>query len=450
MCLFYCYKILITHMKRTIFTLILILSNICVSFAQIAKGECAGTGKIEWTLHEDGTLKLDGKGMIDRYDETPAPWTPYKEKIKRVEISEGIMTVGECAFQNCSNLRSVSLPETMHSISQFAFAGTGLDSITIPNYTIGISASAFRDCHNLKKVVLPVTLREIKRETFCGCTSLREIEIPMTVSEIGSNAFKGCSNLTHIEISALTKVGYDAFQGCTKLNGGPTIVPYTEQPADSVRFSGTCGKDGDNVKWTLTYDGTMTLSGKGECADYSFINTSPWGLYKDDIVYLIIEEGIESVGAFMFNSCEYLTSVSLPHSLKHIKEYGFGNCSRLFVIDLPDGVVSLGRSCFTHTKIKSLTLPNSIKRWADSFTGCDKLESVTLPANITYIPSFAFSHCKNLKSIRIPDSVQYIGEKAFWHCSSLETVTVRESLEHIGPKAFEGCTKLNEERLKQY
>ncbi len=152
----------------------------------------------------------------------------------------------------------------------------------------------------------------------------------------------------------------------------------------------------------------------------------------------------------MFNSCEYLTSVSLPHSLKHIKEYGFGNCSRLFVIDLPDGVVSLGRSCFTHTKIKSLTLPNSIKRWADSFAGCDKLESVTLPANITYIPSFAFSHCKNLKSICIPDSVQYIGEKAFWHCSSLETVTVRESLEHIGPKAFEGCTKLNEERLKQY
>ena len=437
-------------MKRTIISILLVLTNICISFAQIAKGECAGTGQIEWTLHEDGTLRLNGKGLIDSYDEKPAPWTPYKEKVKRVEISEGIMVIGACAFQNCTNLRSVSLPESMHSISQFAFSNTGLDSITIPNYTIGISASAFRDCRNLKKVVLPVTLREIKREVFYGCTSLREIEIPLTVSEIGSNAFKGCSSLTHVEISSLTKVGYDAFQGCTKLKGGPTVVPYKEQLADSVRFSGTCGKDGDNVKWTLTYDGTMTLSGKGECADYAFINTSPWGLYKDDIVYLFIEEGIESVGAFMFNSCEYLTSVSLPHSLKHIKEYGFGNCSRLFVIDIPEGVVSLGRSCFTHTQLKSVTLPNSITRLSDSFAGCEKLESVTLPENITYIPPFAFSHCKRLKSIRIPDSVQSIGEKAFWHCKSLESVTIRESLEKIGAKAFEGCIKLNNERLKQY
>lgn len=437
-------------MKRTIISLLLILTNFCISFAQIAKGECAGTGQIEWTLYEDGTLILNGKGLIDSYDEKPAPWTPYKEKIKSIEMSEGITLIGACAFQNCTNLRHVSLPETMHSISQFAFSNTGLDSITIPNQTIGISASAFRDCRSLKKVVLPVTLREIKREVFQGCSSLSEIKIPMSVIEIGSNAFKGCSSLTHIEISGLAKVGYDAFQGCTKLKGGPTIVPYTEMPADSVRFSGTCGKDGDNVKWTLTYDGTMTLSGKGECADYAFINTSPWGLYKDDIVYLVIEDGIESVGAFMFNSCEYLTSVSLPHTLKHVKEYGFGNCPRLFVIDIPEGVVSLGRSCFTHAKMKSITLPNSITRWADCFAGCEKLESVILPENITYIPPFAFSHCKSLKSIRIPDRVQYIGEKAFWYCNSLETVTIRESLEHIGPKAFEGCTKLNDDRLKQY
>lgn len=437
-------------MKRTIISLLLILTNFCITFAQIAKGECAGTGQIEWTLHEDGTLKLNGKGLIDSYNEKPTPWAPYKEKIKRVEMSEGIMVIGACAFQNCTNLRHVSLPETMHSISQFAFSNTGLDSITIPNQTIGISASAFRDCRSLKKVVLPVTLREIKREVFQGCSSLSEIKIPMSVIEIGSNAFKGCSCLTHIEISGLAKVGYDAFQGCTKLKGGPTIVPYTEMPADSVRFSGTCGKDGDNVKWTLTYDGTMTLSGKGECADYAFINTSPWGLYKDDIVYLVIEEGIESVGAYMFNSCEHLTSVSLPNSLKHIKEYGFGYCSRLYVIDIPEGVVSLGRSCFTRAKIKSITLPNTITKFADSFAGCDKLEEVTLPENITFIPPFAFSGCAKLGSIRIPDSVQAIGEKAFHGCKSLESVIVRESLEQIGSKAFEGCTNLNNERLKQY
>ena len=104
------------------------------------------------------------------------------------------------------------------SIEDGAFGEANITSITIPNNVTSIGQYAFYGCTNLTSVTIPESVTEIGRFTFYGCTSLTSITPPESVESIGENAFSGCTNLTSITIpSTVTKVGENAFSGCTKL-----------------------------------------------------------------------------------------------------------------------------------------------------------------------------------------------------------------------------------------
>ncbi|MBQ5969670.1 MAG: leucine-rich repeat domain-containing protein [Clostridia bacterium] len=150
--------------------------------------------------------------------------------------------------------------------------------------------------------------------------------------------------------------------------------------------SGTCGKNGDNVTWTLDSDGTLTIQGTGEMKDYSYmdyndtyVTDAPWGKpYYDQIKKVVIQSGVTSIGDDAFFGCSGLTSVTIP-----------------------DSVTSIGD-------------------WAFAF--CSSLTSVTIPDSVTSIDNYAFFGCRSLTSVTIPDSVTSIGDDAFFGCSSLTDV----------------------------
>ena len=105
--------------------------------------------------------------------------------------------------------------------------------------------------------------------------------------------------------------------------------------------SGTCGP---NLKWHLTDNGVLTISGKGEMNDYLDYNRSPWS--KSDIKRIIIGDGVTTIGVFAFYGCNALTSVTIPNSVTTIGYGTFSGCNALTSVTIPNSVTTIGGSAF--------------------------------------------------------------------------------------------------------
>ena len=93
--------------------------------------------------------------------------------------------------------------------------------------------------------------------------------------------------------------------------------------AADVIYSGTCGEE---LTWELTEDGTLTISGIGAMTDYTNSEKAPWYTYRSDIVSVVVEEGVTSIGDRAFRYCISLTDISLPDSVTSIGDYAFEYC----------------------------------------------------------------------------------------------------------------------------
>ena len=181
--------------------------------------------------------------------------------------------------------------------------------------------------------------------------------------------------------------------------------------------SGTCGP---NLKWHLTDDGVLTITGKGEMYGYS--NRGPWG---SSIKRVIIGDGVTTIGNVAFGECRSLTSVIIPNSVTTIGGDAFSNCSSLTSITIPNSVTTIERS---------------------AFSGCSSLTSVTIPNSVTTIGDYAFYGCSSLTSVTIPNSVKAIGEYAFKNCTSITQI----SSEAVVPPTCESgvFTDINKSKCK--
>lgn len=192
-----------------------------------------------------------------------------------------------------------------------------------------------------------------------------------------------------------------------------------------------------NITWLLTNDGNLTVTGKGDMPDFepdSFRRRSvtPWYRLGCDkkIKKLIIEQGITSVGAGMFNMCSSLEEVVLPESVTVIKDhafkecislkkinmqnilriedYAFVGCVNLEYIDLPDGLEFIGNGAFWGCGLKNINIPNKVTKIVNTFWACDKIEEINISKSVTEIED-AFGGCESLKSINVsPDNEHFM------------------------------------------
>ncbi len=129
--------------------------------------------------------------------------------------------------------------------------------------------------------------------------------------------------------------------------------------------SGTCGPD---LKWHLTNDGVLTITGKGEMDDYRLF--SPWRY--SGVKRIIIGDGVTTIGQLAFDGCSSLTSVTIPNSVTTIGDGAFAGCSSLTSVTMPNSVTTIGDN---------------------AFSGCTSLTSVTIPNSVTTIKEYAFYNC---------------------------------------------------------
>ena len=169
----------------------------------VASGTC-GTN-LTWTLDAEGTLAISGVGAMDDYiffgtfdDEREAPpWGSVGSSIKKVEIADGVINVGDYAFYDCTRLTSITIPDSVKTIGDYAFNEcTRLTSITIPDSVTTIGTSAFKYCHRLTSITIPDSVTSIGVGAFYSCQSLEKATILSRNVNFVSSVFGRCDNLT--------------------------------------------------------------------------------------------------------------------------------------------------------------------------------------------------------------------------------------------------------------
>ena len=151
-------------------------------------------------------------------------------------------------------------------------------------------------------------------------------------------------------------------------------------------ISTASGKIGTNLKWTLDFDGVLTISGSGTMKNFSYSSNTPWYAQQDYISKVVVKSGVTSIGESAFRNCNNLQKVSIASSVKKIGEYAFADCTNLESVTLPSKL----------TKINS---------WV--FDGCNNLQTVTIPISVKSIEYGAFDDTDL-------SVVKYKGSKSMW------------------------------------
>lgn len=362
------------------------------------------------------------------------------------------------AFGGCANLTRLSLPTTIISIEDHAFANSGLTSVKIPEGVERINTSAFYGCTALSEVNLPDSLTVIEANAFAGCGSLTTITIPKNVTSIGNGAFVQSNSISSFNCNpdpANLTCSFD-----TLFTNGSNVtvnVPSRYKDAYVAKFSESnvtfnasslvSGECGDNCEFVLDCDNVLVISGTGDMYDFNYA-TAPWYDNAFYIKEVIIEDGVTSIGNYAFYDFRNLTSVTISDSVKTIGENAFTTCLALKSIVIPDGVTSIGRYAFTSCiYLSSVTLPDSVSYIGQNAFGSCIFKEINIPGSLTSIEASTFNNCKKLESVIIPNGVTSIGDSAFNDCSSLASVIIPGSVNEIGKSAFNNCSALTSIRI---
>ena len=314
--------------------------NVIVGCATIASGTCGNN--LTWNLTEDGTLTITGSGEMKDYSSTAAnytdaPWGTYWKQIIAVVMAPGVTSIGLHAFQGCSSLTSVTIPESVMSIGECAFKFCrSLTSVTIPEGVTSISYQTFYDCSSLTSMTIPESVTSIGKSAFQNCGSLASVMIPESVTSIGESAFCDCKSLTGVTIpKSVTNISNFAFFGCSSLT------------------SVTIPKGVTSIAIRVFYD----------CSS---------------LIDVTIPESVTRIGDGAFQGCSSLTSVAIPKSVTSIGSWAFCRCSNLTSMIIPEGVTSIG---------------------SGAFSSCSNMSKVTIPKGVTSIGEAAFRYCSSLTDV---------------------------------------------------
>lgn len=373
------------------------------------------------------------------------------EDLLSVAISNSVVEVGEEAFSGCIGLTSVTMPDYVFIGSRAFYGCTSLSSFVFPDEITDIEEETFYGCTGLVSVHLPNSLKKIKASAFSGCTGLTSVEIPQSEEyysiQIGEQAFMGCTSIRSVSFSeSVTKIGNAAFTGCT----GLTSIEIFGSSIGEQAFMGCANLE------SIVLSEYVSQIGKDAFVGTKWYNNQTDGVlclgdwclgYKGEQngATLQIPNGIRNISEKAFYGCSNIVAVSMPNSIERIGSRAFYLCDGLISIDFSNSLYSIGEYAFYGCKeLTNIHFPNSLNYIGfSSFFGCSSLTNINIPNSVTYIEGFTFCGCSGLTNISFPSSLTRIEGYAFSGCGGLTTISFPSSLTSIGDNAFSGCNGLN-------
>ncbi|MFA6860519.1 MAG: leucine-rich repeat protein, partial [Clostridia bacterium] len=407
------------------------------------------------------------------------------------EIPSSVTIIEEHAFNNCTNLTSITIPISVTNIVSGAFYGcTGLLSITIPSSVTIIGFYILTGCTSLTSMTLPFKstyayntnsylkyyfggssysasitmpfsytvsfsneITAIGNYMFYNCSGLSSISIPDSVTSIGDQAFCFCTGLTNITIpSSVTTVGTNVLTGCTSLTS--MTLPFKSTYENNTNSYLKYYFGGYTYSLTVTMPSSYTVNFSNEMTvigDYMFYGCSGFENFSIPI-------NTTSIGAYAFYGCSGFESFSIPINTTSIGAYAFYGCSGFESISIPSSVNTVGTRAFQGCSgFTSIMIPNSVTVIGIGIlSGCTSLTSMTLPFSSSYTANtnsylkYYFGGSSYSASVTMPSSytvsfsneITSIGNYMFYGCSGLTNFTIPSSVTNIGNEAYSGCTGL--------
>lgn len=452
----------------------------------VASGTCGDD--LTWKLGDKGTLTISGTGEMYNYSMADAPWKEQKDLISALVVENGATSIGSSTFDGYTSLKSIKLASTVKSIGNNAFSNTGITSLDLPEGMESIGIGAFYNCEKMTELKLPESLTTLNNGAFAFCKGLTAVTLPNKITFIGALAFEECTGLTSITIPEnVTEIRNQAFYYCTALtmvelpkalqtvgdnafyetklqdvyyagteeDWGKIAIGLKNEPLTNanlhcmgavVVISGTCG---GALTWKLDSKGTLTISGTGAMTDYTKSGVAPWNKDCEEIRFVVIENGVTTIGEYAFENCTLLESVVISDSVEKIGKYAFSGCSALKRISLPDSIAQIGDYAFRASGLEAVKIPEGVTLLGEGmFARCPNLQTVELPSTLQTIREIAFIG-SGLNKIILPENLKYIGYECFYECTNLEEIKIPDSVTTLNYSEFEGCSSLKKVTLSK-
>ena len=270
---------------------------------------------------ENNAYYLSINGVLFNKDKSKLIYYPAGMKNISYTIPDGVTTIGDYAFYNCTSLASVTIPDSVTTIENDAFSRcTSLTSVTIPDNVTTIGDYAFYRCTTLTSVIIPDGITTIGFCAFESCTSLETVYYGGTQAEWDAIE-KGGGNkcLTDAEIICTDGIINEREPDTSEPTSSDTSEPTSSEPEDLQ--PGDYFVDG-NLEYTVLKDGTLEIR----------------GFAGDETKEIVIPETVKgkkvtSIGDAAFMDCTSLTSVTIPDSVTKIGGYAFSGCTSLETVN---------------------------------------------------------------------------------------------------------------------
>lgn len=387
--------------------------------------------------------------------------------INSVSFSEGLVSIGNNAFNGSRHFTKLTIPSTVEYIGDYAFYGTAVESVALSDNVKTVGKYAFANNLKLTSATLNNTVTEISEGVFNG-TGIKKITVPSNVTTIDKKAFADCTSLAEIKLdNPQITVYYDELNPGDNAIGfksdgsytTKTLVIYGAYASPAYNYASNAGIKFSGNKAVATYAGYIPQAN-------TILKNKPleWYYYADKKMLCIDGEGyINGDGLYLDDGtkftkkldvdtayiCPGITQihelaaicnpryVTIPGSVITLTNKAFANCTNLYAITIPASVKNIDEKAFSNcTSLAAVYFKAGCEKVPDNlFKGNVSLQYVDL-GGVREIGRRAFYGCTNLQRIVIPDTVKTIDSYAFGKCISVQSITLGANVEKINDSAF--------------
>ena len=403
-------------------------------------------------------------------------------KLTTLNLGQALETVGDCAFQNCTNVTKLTFPDATTEIGSRAFAycssvteitvGQGLKSVgdysfvdcgsftalVLPDKFTTMGGSAFEGCRKLTNAKLGQSLTSVPERAFKNCIALSEMNLPATVKSIGDQAFYNDSTIAVVTMrEGLETIGNEVFWNNSGVRS--FVIPGTVQTIGTNSFYGCTNtstlrfKDGDGI---LTIDTKKTRSRKIDDMLSNISSSYDRERYEDRKYDYFYDCPIKTLYLGRNLKYDYSGSVSIYKKVGDRTWNSETRASAPFVNSTTLARVTVGPKvtfvynhlCDGCSNLTNVVLGNALQDINDyAFANCVKLQNISYPASLATIDNYAFANCQVLASTSFQEASDHelkINNASFKDCVALPEVNFPGQLSLLGNNTYQGCTVLKD------